>query len=469
MNTRFDVIVIGAGFAGLSAAASLAERGARVLVLDARPQLGGRATAFRDRTSGELVDNGQHVLFGCYRETLEFLRRIDAGHHVRAQPSLELVCYDSERRRSVLRCPPLPAPLHLLAGVLAWRPIPGSERLSALRMAWPIVAARRQVRRQGTVHVEPARATVQEWLDYHGQGPTLQQWLWHPLAVAALNQQPQHASADAFVRILAEMFAPDPKAAAVVLPVKPLHEMYAEPARRYVLDRRGEVRTSALARVAIAGKTVEHVEVRGERFSAAQTIAAVPWFALRTLFGATAPAELAPALDAVARMEPMPIVTVNLWYDRTVIQESFVGLPGRTMQWVFDKRIAFGGTASHLSLVSSGATEIVNKSNDELAALAAAEVERSLPGTEGVWPVRATVVREKQATFSLAPGQPARPGARTGVEGFLLAGDWTDTSLPATIEGAVISGHRAAKLAAGRTTGDSATGTGRHGAIDNGD
>jgi hydroxysqualene dehydroxylase len=114
------------------------------------------------------------------------------------------------------------------------------------------------------------------------------------------------------------------------------------------------------------------------------------------------------------------------------------------MQWVFDKRLAFGEGASHLSLVSSGATEIVAKTNEELSALAAREVASSLPGARGQWPIRATVVREKQATFSLAPGQPPRPGARTGLANLFLAGDWTDTGLPATIEGAVVSGNRAA-------------------------
>jgi hydroxysqualene dehydroxylase len=240
------------------------------------------------------------------------------------------------------------------------------------------------------------------------------------------------------------MFAPDPAAAAIVLPLRPLHEMYAEPARHYVSLQGGDVRSSALARVIVTGGRVDAVDVRGERFAAERVIAAVPWFALRALFGSPPPPELSPLLETVARMEPMPIVTVNLWYDRTMMDEPFAGLPGRTMQWVFDKRLAFGGTASHLSLVSSGASDIVGRSNDDLARLAAAEIEASLPGAQGVWPLRATVVREKQATFSLAPGQPPRPGCLTPVAGLLLAGDWTDTGLPATIEGAVVSGHRAA-------------------------
>jgi hypothetical protein len=177
---------------------------------------------------------------------------------------------------------------------------------------------------------------------------------------------------------------------------------------------------------------------------ASTVVAAVPWFGLRALFGAPTPPELATILEAVTAMTPMPIVTVNLWYDRPVMREVFAGLPGRTMQWVFEKRLVFGESASHLSLVASGATAIVGDTNDALATLAAREIEASLPEARGLWPIRATVVREKQATFSLAPGQPARPGTRTPIDGLFLAGDWTDTGLPATIEGAVVSGNRAA-------------------------
>jgi predicted NAD/FAD-dependent oxidoreductase len=196
--------------------------------------------------------------------------------------------------------------------------------------------------------------------------------------------------------------------------------------------------------VIVRAGRIEGVEVRGELMPASTVVAAVPWFGLGALFGSTPPAALEATLGTVAGMMPMPIVTVNLWYDRPVMTEVFAGLPGRTMQWVFEKRLVFGESASHLSLVASGAAAIVGDSNDALAALAAREVEASLPGARGLWPIRATVVREKHATFSLAPGQPARPGTRTPIEGLFLAGDWTDTGLPATIEGAVVSGNRAA-------------------------
>src|SRR5258707_12304723 len=125
-----DVAVVGGGVAGLAAATALAEAGKRVLVLEARGQLGGRATAFSDRETGELVDNGQHVLFGCYRETFRLLRRIGAEAHVRTQPTPEVPCLDEAGRRSVLRCPDLPSPLHLVAGIFGWDPLSWGDRLS---------------------------------------------------------------------------------------------------------------------------------------------------------------------------------------------------------------------------------------------------------------------------------------------------------------------------------------------------
>lgn len=430
-----DVVVIGAGFAGLSAATKLAEAGRRVLVLDARPQLGGRATAFVDRVTGELVDNGQHVLFGCYRETLDFLRRIGASDRVRVQPSLSVPFIDRLGRRSVLRCPPLPSPLHLLAAVIDWDALPWRDRLSVLRLARPLRAAR-----GSTAH----DLTVTQWLESHRQGRKLREWLWEPLAVAALNQSPDEAAAAPFIRVLSEMFGPDPSAAAIVLPNVPLHQMYAEPARDFILARGGEVRTNALARVIVEDDRITAVDVRGERIPTRHVIAAVPWFAMRNLFADAVPASLAPIVASADAMESKPIVTVNLWYDRQVMEETFVGLPGRAMQWVFDKRLAFGEHASHLSLVSSGADAIVGESNDELVARAAAEVQEALPGARNARVLRGTVIREKRATFSLAPGQPPRPQTNTPIDGLWLAGDWIDTGMPGTIESAVVSGHRAA-------------------------
>jgi len=438
--TRLDAIVIGGGCAGLAAATDLAEHGARVLVLEARPTLGGRATAFTDPATGERVDNGQHVVFGCYRDTLRFLNRIGAAHHLHVQERLTVHTIDRQGQTSRLRCPPLPPPFNLLVGVMTWGALRWRDRIAIVHVGRALRA--RPASLQGAPH-----ETVRGWLVRHRQTPRLIEMLWEPLAVAALNQSIDVASAQPFARVLIEMLGGNPRDASIGLPLKPLDEMYALPARDYIERHGGQVRTNCAARVAFgADLTGLHVIVRDETFIARTIICAAPWFALSEVF-LDPPQSLRPVLDAAGRTAASPIVTVNLWFDRVVTEHDLIGLPGRTMQWVFDKRRVFGEQASHLSLVSSGAESIVSLTNEELIELAIREVNDVLPAARGAVLRRGLVVREKRATFSVAPGQPSRPSTRTSIPGLLLAGDWIDTGLPATIESAVRSGHMAASLA----------------------
>lgn len=461
------IIVIGAGFAGLAAAVRLAAAGRPVLVLEARGRLGGRATSFEDRETGHRVDNGQHVLAGCYDETFRFLDAIGARDRVALQETLDVAFIDRGGRFSRLRCPKLPAPWHLAAGAARWSGVGWRDRLALARLGSALKPG---------APLPAADETVAAWLARLGQTPRMVEMLWEPLAVAALNQGIDAASAAPFVRVLARMFTGPPRAAALGLTATPLDEMYAEPARAFLERRGGEVRVNALARVAVGRGRIETVSVRGEPLPPAEAvIAAVPWFGLPGLFQDPDGA-LAPLLASAAGTASSPIVTVNLWLDRRVLPDAFLGLPGRTMQWVFDTgqirrpgpgvaavgsrksgvgRSATEGASGHLSLVSSGADAVLRQSNDELIALALRELTAALPAAAAARVVRATVVREPQASFSLAPGQPARPGTRTAVPGLYLAGDWVDTGLPATIESAVASGHRAADdILSGRAQDD---------------
>jgi hydroxysqualene dehydroxylase len=449
--TDYDVIVIGGGFAGLSAAVRLSRDGARVLVLEARARLGGRATAFTDRETGELVDNGQHVLLGCYRETFAFLREIGALENVRLQPQLAITMIERSGRRLRLECPDLPPPLHLLAGVLDWEGLAWRDRLSVLKMGGPLRLARRALTHGSRALAASPGETVEQWLIRNGQTCRLRELLWDPLALAALNQPPDQAAAPPFARVLAEMFGADPRAAAIALPARPLHLMYAEPAREYIEHRGGQVALGASATVQVGrdGRPVVHAQ--DHVWHAAAVIAAVPWHKLSDLIADPPPA-LETILTDAKNMDACPIVTVNLWFDRPVLDEPFVGLPGRVMQWVFDKRAVFGpderGT-SHLSLVSSGAEPVLRLGNDALVAMAHEELLDALPRVRAARLTRATVIREPKATFSLAPGQPARPDTVTPIPHFFLAGDWLATGLPATIESAVRSGHSAAQACIG--------------------
>jgi squalene-associated FAD-dependent desaturase len=290
--------------------------------------------------------------------------------------------------------------------------------------------------------------TVREWLVSRGQTPRLISLLWEPLAVAALNQPIAEAAAAPFVEVLRRMFSASARDSALGMPRVPLDELYAAPAKAFIERRGGLVRTDAPARLgADADGAAVRVHVRGDELRAGAVVCAVPWHALPDVLPSSR--ELAPVVDAARRTAASPIVTVNLWLDREVTDDMFVGLPGRHMQWVFDKRLLIGRGSSHLSLVSSGAEAIATRGNQDLIDLALAEVTAALPAARAATLRRAVVVREKRATFSLAPGQPPRPGTRTAIPGLVLAGDWIDTGLPATIESAVISGHRAAKAVLG--------------------
>ena len=441
-----DVVVIGAGCAGLAAAARLAEAGARVIVLEQAPRLGGRASAFTDKGTGERVDNGQHVLFGCYRHTYEFLRRIGTDSLAPLQSRLSLTMADARGHRHQLVCPDVPPPWHLLAGLLRWSALPVADRLRALRVGPTIQRARRQGASAVAAHLPPGQ-TVEAWLRSIGQSKHLCEWLWHPLTLAALNQSPDVAAAAPFVRVVAELFGRDPQASAIGLARVPLDELYAEPARRFVEARGGAVYLQEAGIVerdrsgAVAGVCTN----RGSIATRA-VVGAVPWFAFRSLWHGDIPPPLSDVAANADRMGSSPIVTINLWLDGPAMDVPFMGLVDGPVHWVFDKARICDEGANHLALVTSGADVLAASDNAEVTAQAFGHLCAAVPEAARRRILRSVVVRERRATFSLAPGGPPRPSGRTSLPGFVLAGDWTDTGLPATIEGAVLSGHRAAGL-----------------------
>jgi len=332
---------------------------------------------------------------------------------------------------STLTCPALPPPLHLAAGVWRWPAVGWRDRLAALRMAGAIGDIR-------------GGETVRAWLLRHRQTARLIELLWEPLAVAALNQSIDAAAAAPFARVLKDLFGAGARDAALAVPAAPLDELFAQPAKAYIESRGGAVRTNSPATIGCGGGLHgSRVTVRGEPIDAAAVICAVPWHALPDVIEEPSPLLSKILADAKAT-EPSAIVSVNLWLDRDIAGAGVIGLPGRTMQWLFDRRKLVGDAVSHVSLVSSGASAIVNQSNDELVTLALGELRDAVPRAREATLRRAVVVREKRASFSVAPGQPPRPATTTDVNGLVLAGDWIDTGLPATIEGAALSGHAAA-------------------------
>ena len=247
--------------------------------------------------------------------------------------------------------------------------------------------------------------------------------------------------------MLGELCGTDAADAAVGIPTKPLEQFYAEPARAFIESRGGEVRTKAPARVAVVDHRLAGVETDGELLMGRTVISAVPWFTFPRVF-VDAPPHLAPVLALAEMMGAAPIATVNVWFERPVLDEPFVGLVGRTMQWACDKRFAFGDGGSYIALVfERRRLPVMRLSNSALVDLALADLRSALPKAARTRVVHAAAIRERRATFSLAPGEPRRPETTTPVNGLFLAGDWIETGLPSTIESAVSSGHRAAAAA----------------------
>jgi squalene-associated FAD-dependent desaturase len=428
-----SVFVIGGGFAGLSAATALAESGVPVTVVEARPTLGGRANTFRDPVTGERIDNGQHVLAGCYDETLRFLRRIGSSHLLHWPSSLRVPIVDEGGRASELVLPPLPAPFDLAAAAFAWDALTGVDWVAMVRISRAI---------RGRAPVDRSE-TVRQWLQRNGQTDRLCRLLWEPLALAALNQSIDQAAAASFVAVTSRMFSGEPHASTLLIPAVPLDELYVLPSLGFLRDHGAVVIAGRSASVRIADGRVTHIRTGHDSVPAEVVVSAVPWFALNDVLPPDG--RLSELRATAAATQSSPIVTVNLWFDAYKPSETFLGLPGRTFQWAFARGRIIGAQQSHLSLVSSGAEAICNGRNDDLIAIAEQEIRDAIPALRSLPLGHANVVRERRATFSLHPASPPRPQTVTPIDGLFLAGDWIDTGLPATIESAVVSGHRAAQ------------------------
>lgn len=441
--------MIGGGFAGLAAAIALQERRHDVVLLERRGLLGGRATSFRDALSGEDVDNGTHLMIAGYAETLDLVRRAGASELLLFQDDLR-IDYVDDRGPSALHCPPLVAPLHLLAGLLGLR-LPWRVRWQALRLGLAV--------RFGA---PPAGITLAEYLARCGQGVEARRLLWDPLATAILNETPERAAAILFYNVYREAFLRDHAASRLVFLRRGwgvLHDRlgsYLE-ARGGVLQRRAlaeaiEVESGRATGVRFAQRAETRAEIQsGKRARAAHVaadavVAAVPWSALPGLLPealrAEAPFAQLPGLGG------SPIVSVELWLDRVVLDRPMIGLRDSEVEWVFDKGRLYGrpGAPQHLAFIISAAQRSAPRPNAELVAAAEAALRRYFPAMREAGVTRSLVLREPEATFASDPAREAlRPANRTPVRGLYLAGDWTDTGLPATIEGAVRSGRAAAR------------------------
>lgn len=440
------VAVIGGGFAGMAASVRLIQLGVQVILLEQRRRLGGRAYSMPDADTGDIFDNGQHVFTGAYDAMLRLLQALGTEDLVQWQPELRLDLLDVDGTSAALRCPSLPAPLHLLMGLLRLPGLNLRDRLSALRMG----GALRHALRPGAA-AELDTLTAGAWLRRNGQTPKLQRMLWDPLTVAIVNETPERASAWPLASALAESFLGTRARSRMGFPRMGLSKLFEPSMGRVLSENRGELRTSA--RVSALELTADHDTERvaavrladGERLQVDAVVLAVPHHAVARLLP-EAWRRRAPFAD-LARLGNSPIVSVHLWLDRETLQQPFVGLLGTAAQWVFHRRQLARDVQGHLLTVSySAAHKEVDLPADILVQETMEDLRRVIPAVRPARLLKSRVIKERQATFSARPGTNSlRPGPVTPIRSLLLAGDWTDTGLPATVESAVRSGFRAAE------------------------
>lgn len=417
-----QVAVIGAGWAGLACAVELAAAGRPVVVFEASRRLGGRARSVE--LDGRLVDNGQHLLVGAYAETLRLIGRTGADP---AQLFWRLPLRLDYPGAFRLRLPELPPPWHLAAGLLAAEGASLRDKLSAALFMQRLKLDGFRLRRD---------TTVAAWLDAHRQHGAIRRFLWEPLCLAALNTAPQRASAQIFANVLRDSLGGPRGATDLLLQRSDLGRIFPEHAAHYLTEKGSEIRCAH--RVRDLQRQGNGWQVDGRQVD--QVVLAVTPQHVPALLVSRPAHE--PLLRQIADYDYEPIATVYLAYPEAVrLPFPMLGLTGPLGQWVFD-RSSQGGPAGLLAFVLSAEGGWETLTDDELAATLHAELCAALgPLPPPRWQ---RSIRERRATFRCRPDLP-RPGCETAERGLWLAGDYTCSEYPATIEGAVRSGVAAAR------------------------
>ena len=445
MIASVDVLICGGGLSGLAAALRCTEAGLDTALAEQTGSLGGRCSSYIDAATGDVVDNGQHVLLGAYRATMKYLGMVGSCGHLRSRSALHLPLIDPHLGYVPFTISALPRPFHLTAGMLKFRLLPWNERRRLLNVGLHLY------RWNKALEAELSCLTVEEWLIAAGQSELARRSLWYPIAVSVMNEEPDRASALLFARSLRTAFLGGRADSAILLPDVGQTELYVAPAERILAERKCRVwKGEEVVSVEPAPRGGYRVRMKGGRLiTASSVIMTVPPYSL----GKVLPGPLRSVMPfaSLNRIGSSPIVSVHLWFDEEIMEMDFAGCIGRSVQWVFNRRRITahrGGPPGYLSCVISGARRFIGEPKEKLIAMAVDDIGEFFCRGRKPRTVHAIVIKEKRATFSPTNDvERLRPGTITPLRNYFLAGDWTATGLPATIEGAVASGFAAAEAA----------------------
>lgn len=438
---QLSVAIIGGGLAGISAGCALAAAGFHVELFERRPYLGGRASSYELPGTGEVVDNCQHVLLGCCTNLIDFYRRLGVEQQIRWYDEIAFILPGG--KMSKLKASVLPAPMHSGPSFLASSVLDFKDKLAISRALLTLMPG-----------LPPDNGeNFLSWLRRHGQTKQAIDRFWAPVLISALNEDLDQTSVRYAALVFRDSFLKSAEAGRMGVPAVPLSQLYGT-AADYIEARGGRVHLRAPVDSILADESTVRVVVGGEELQTDYALLATPFSGVKKLLPDVP--ELAPLLEQAHHFRTSPITGIHLWFDREITPLEHAVLLERTIQWMFHKskilatRRESGGNGSYLELVVSASNTLVDKPRVEIIDLAVRELGEFFPAARDAKLVKSTVVKEVHATFSPTPGSDAfRPSHATAWPRLFVAGDWTATGWPSTMEGAVRSGYGAAeKLAA---------------------
>ncbi len=458
-----EVVVLGGGIAGIATALALLDAGRRVTLIEARHFLGGRAFSFTDAATGQSVDNGQHVIVGCCSHFIQFLERLGVRDAWSLQPHLRLPVFDRRGQAGALVASWLPAPFHLLPSFLTYPHLGVADKVRAL--AGMVQAKFTDRRRPGL-----ERITFYQWLREKGQTERAIQNLWNLVAEPTLNDNVREVSAAMGLMIVQDGILQGRHNAnlgyprqgllpSIGIPARKVLEergarlILGHPARRILFDPGRSGSSPVGSKVGVALGPVIGIELAsGEKVSGQEYVSALPFNAMLGILPPEAAA--LPFFQGIKGLEWSPIVNIHLRYDRPVMDGDFCAFVDSPLQWVFNKSWILAieptdlitASGQYITVSVSAAWNYIDRPREELARQFIAEMAEVFPAARDAQVEGVTVVKQREATFRCRPGtNELRPDARTPIPNFFLAGEWTNTGWPSTMESAVRSGHNAAQ------------------------
>jgi squalene-associated FAD-dependent desaturase len=468
LNDAKKIGIVGGGLAGLAAAVALVERGFHVELFEARRKLGGRAGSYIEPVSGESIDHCQHVAMGCCTNFLDFCCRTGVSDLLQRYKTLHFFGPDG-KRSDFWPSAWLPAPLHLALPLLSLRYLSWRDKLGIARAMWALARVqgsafrvqregdRRQgtgVRGQGsgisgqtplTTHHSPA-TTMLQWLQKQRQTPEAIERFWKVVLVSALADSLDRVSVAAARKVFVDGFMAHREAADVLVPAVSLGELYDERVAGWLREHGAQIHLESPVEEVIAEPTGgARVRVAGSALAFDFVIVAVPRHRLGKLLSPALRAVVDPS-DALGTIESAPISSVHLWFDRQLTDLPHAVFVGRLSQWMFARDLNRQSNEHYYQVVISGSHDLACRDRQSVVDEVLGDLASAFSGVKAAGLLRWQVITDKQAVFSASSSIEAiRPAQQTVVRCLLLAGDWTRTGWPATMEGAVRSGYLAAE------------------------